>query len=231
MTEQRDCEMYIDGDGVPFWMMELAIRNTRARFKTVRVRVYKDWTNTGNHRLMESLWALKVDLVQVTPHATLKNGTDIAIAVDAVETHHMSPTQSVALVGNDGDFTALARHLKHKGITVIGFGATDASEQLGDACAQFVRFDTVTRAPSSCFGRDPQLDDKIADVIADCVDEHGWTPLVRFGYVVLNKYGIRPKDVGAKTWSHYFRSNQTFECAIAENGYASVRAKLLSHAA
>jgi hypothetical protein len=111
MNEVSSCAVYIDGDGIPFWLMEQAVESVRQQVEHVTVKAYKDWTQPAGQRLIDSLWGLGATLVQVTQQAKLKNGTDIAMVVDAVDDFHSSPSDAVALLGNDSDFTALALYL------------------------------------------------------------------------------------------------------------------------
>lgn len=223
VIEDGGCAMYVDGDGVPFWLMELAIRDVRARCADVQVRAYKDWTNPGNNRLMVSLWGLGVDLVQVNPHAGLSNGTDIAIAVDAVDTHHLDPTGWVALVSNDGDFTSVANYLRRKSVGVLGYGASDASTRLAEACDRFVRFDSASRARIDPASPERCLDDAVAEVVAECAAEDGWTPLDKFGFAIRARYGLSTKDTGTRSWSKYFASCPAYECVREASGFTRVR--------
>jgi hypothetical protein len=223
MVEDGGCAICIDGDGVPFWLMELAIRDVRARHDHVQVRAYKDWTNPGNNRLMVSLWGLGADLVQVNPHAGLSNGTDIAIAVDVVDTHHLAPTRWVALVSNDGDFTSIASYLRRKDVGVVGYGASDASAQLADECDHFVRFDSASRTRTDQASSERGIEDAVAEVVSECAGRDGWTPLDKFGFAVRARYGLSPKDAGARSWSKYFDSCPAYDCAREASGFTKVR--------
>jgi hypothetical protein len=223
--------MYIDCDGVPFWMMEQAIGDVREQFEDVTVRAYKDWTNPGNNRLMVSLWALDVALAQVTPHAGLKNGTDIAIAVEVVDALTQSPTDAVALVGNDGDFAPLVNYLRRKGARVLGFGSRDASASLATACDSFLRFDSTTRAPVTGAPPAKELDELIAEVMASCADADGWTRLDRFGFAIRAKHGLGAKDTGCRSWIAYLRRNARFECLRELSGLPRARAVSSGHRA
>lgn len=222
MEQIASCAMYVDGDGVPFWLIEQAVRDVRQRCSAANVRAYKDWTNPGNQRLMTSLWEIGVDLVQVTPHAGLANGTDIAITVDAVDTLHSAPSDAVALVGNDGDFTSLAKFLRRMGVQVLGYAARDASTVLAQECDHFTRYDSSTRAPIAPAPSRP-IENLIAETVRECADQTGWVGLDKLGYVLRATHGLQAKDTPARSWSAYFRTNPGFECHRTVNGYASVR--------
>lgn len=214
--------MYIDGDGVPYWLIEHAVRDIRERSSHVSARAYKDWTNSGNQRLMTSLWAIDVDLVQVSPHAGLSNGTDIAIAVDAVDGLHLAPTESVAIVGNDGDFTTLAQYLRRKGVYVLGYASRDASAALAQACDHFTRYDATTRSPATPTTHRP-LDEIIAETIQNCAGHSGWVGLDRLGYALRASHGLQAKDVGKRSWSAYFKTTTGFEYHCQPSGHPTVR--------
>lgn len=222
MTEIGSCAVYIDGDGVPYWLIEHAMRDLRERSSHVSARAYKNWTDPGNQRLMTSLWAIDVDIVQVSPHAGLSNGTDIAIAVDAVDTLHRARTEAVAIVGNDGDFSTLAHYLRRKGVRVLGYASRDASAALARECDHFTRYDSTTRAPASPTTTKP-LDEVIAETIQNCAGHAGWVSLDKLGHALRATHGLQAKDVGKRSWSAYFESTNGFEYHRRPSGNPAVR--------
>lgn len=222
MDKPTSCAMYVDGDGVPFWLVEQAVRDVRQRCDSVTIRAYKDWTDPGNQRLMYSLWGLDVDLAQVTPHAGLSNGTDIAIAVDAVNTLHLAPTDAVALVGNDGDFSTLARFLRSAGAQVLGYASRDASVALAQQCDHFIRYDATDRAPIAARPT-RSMEELIIGAVERCAAHDGWAGLDKLGYDLRSTHGLQAKDTGAKSWSTYFRTHPGFVCRRRRNGHTSVR--------
>lgn len=223
MQDFISCAMYIDCDGVPFWLIEHAVSDIRSRCSDVRIHAYKDWTNPGYNRLMNSLWDLGAEVVQVTPHAGLSNSTDIAIAVDVVDALHTSPTQAVALVGNDGDFTAIARYLDRKDVLVVGYGSTDASTVLANSCDQFVHFNPHTRAAIAPGTSAGAIGDLVADTITRCAAADGWVSLDKFGWDIRVTHGLSSKDAGARNWSTYLAGSPRFEWARDADGWAKVR--------
>ena len=77
------------------------------------------------------------------------NGTDIALAIDAVELMINEPVDEVALVTSDCDFLPLVARLREMGAVVLGFGQRGKSAR--DPAADYLRvydeFSVIDGAP------------------------------------------------------------------------------------
>ncbi|MBD3165298.1 NYN domain-containing protein [bacterium] len=85
-------------------------------------RAYADWKQFG--RQVEYLLSLGIKTVQAPSYRLQgRNGTDIQMAVEAIELlHHHPELHSFILVTGDSDFNALVLALKEHGRRVIGVG-------------------------------------------------------------------------------------------------------------
>ncbi|ALG14545.1 hypothetical protein AOZ06_39535 [Kibdelosporangium phytohabitans] len=102
-------------------------------------RAYADWADTRFGRYQAVLERNGVDLVQIGHGPARKNGADIRMTVDAMETLITHPTvEAFVLVTGDSDFSPLVTKLREFGKHVIGVGAeTAASVRLVSVCSEY----------------------------------------------------------------------------------------------
>ncbi len=77
-----------------------------------------------------------------------KNGTDIALAIEAMEIVHAGAVEAIAIVSGDSDFAPLARKLTASGVLAIGIGHTGASSGLQRAFDHFVSLSAAPSVPA-----------------------------------------------------------------------------------
>lgn len=111
----------------------------RAYGPTTTRRAYADWSDPRFRRYQHDLERNGVDLVQIGHGPARKNGADIRIAVDAMETLITHPAvEAFVLVTGDSDFSPLVSKLREFGKHVIGVGAeTAASARLVSVCSEY----------------------------------------------------------------------------------------------
>ncbi|MFZ4782744.1 MAG: NYN domain-containing protein, partial [Armatimonadaceae bacterium] len=118
-------------------MLQAILDSTNGRI--IVKRAYADWGYCRDYR--SDLLDNATEPVQ-TFHLTQrgKNGADIRIAIDAMETalRHSEITH-VAIVSGDSDFTPLVMKLRELGRHVIGLGVrANSSAYLAKACDAFI---------------------------------------------------------------------------------------------
>lgn len=111
----------------------------RAYGPTTTRRAYADWSDPRFGRYQQALERNGVDLVQLGHGSGRKNGADIRMAVDAMETLITHPAvEAFVLVTGDSDFSPLVARLREFGKDVIGVGAeTAASARLVSVCSEY----------------------------------------------------------------------------------------------
>lgn len=111
----------------------------RAYGPTTTRRAYADWSDPRFGRYQQALDRNGVDLVQIGHGPGRKNGADIRMAVDAMETLITHPAVGAfVLVTGDSDFSPLVSRLREFGKHVIGVGAeTAASARLVSVCSEY----------------------------------------------------------------------------------------------
>lgn len=115
---------------------------TRSARKPVRTRRAGAGEGTDLVRFSRYQHALErngVDLLQIGHGPERKNGADIRMAVDAMETLIVHPeVEAFVLVSGDSDFSALVSKLREFGKHVIGVGAeTAVSARLVSVCSEY----------------------------------------------------------------------------------------------
>jgi hypothetical protein len=115
---------------------------------TIINRAYGNWARYGQFQRV--LHESAIDLVQMFPVASAKNGADIRMAADAIADRFLhSDLTHVMIVSTDSDFTGLAKRLRELGTTVIGVGGKATTSAWRHACHDFRYFDDVLRAPQA----------------------------------------------------------------------------------
>lgn len=111
---------------------------------TIR-RAYADWADPRFGRYQNALERNGIDLVQIGHGPARKNGADIRMAVDAMETLIVHPrVDAFVLVSGDSDFSPLVAKLREHGKHVIGVGAeTAASARLVAVCSEYKLFGSI----------------------------------------------------------------------------------------
>ncbi|MBV2365183.1 NYN domain-containing protein [Streptomonospora nanhaiensis] len=105
---------------------------------------YADWSRFGGHQ--HKLAMNGIDMIHIAPAgAAGKNGADIRMAVDAVETVFIHPALEVfVLVTGDSDYSALVGRLREHGKYVVGVGTeSNASRRLVSVCSEYKYWGTL----------------------------------------------------------------------------------------
>lgn len=110
-------------------------------------RAYADWGYFKDYR--SDLLQQGIEPVQVFAASRdregWKNGADIRIAIDAIETAFRAPEiTDFVLVSGDSDFLSLVNRLRENGKTVWGMGLrTSSSQYLMKSCDHFILYEDI----------------------------------------------------------------------------------------
>ena len=126
----------VDCDNTTPEILEHALRVV-AQFGRVVVR-----RGYGNHATLANKWQDALVKLAFTPclqyqYAAGKNTSDIALALDAMETMFDSRADTFCLVTSDSDFAYLCRKLRERGATVHIVGEAKTPDALRNASDQF----------------------------------------------------------------------------------------------
>jgi hypothetical protein len=103
---------------------------------TVR-RIYGNWAHGSMTGWQTAIAHYALTPVQHAHPVVGKNGSDIAMAIDALDLWY-SGLDQFCLVSSDADFTPLALRLRERGSLVIGIGRPETSDGYQKACTVFI---------------------------------------------------------------------------------------------
>lgn len=117
----------------------------RAYGSTTIRRAYADWSDWRFHRYGQALERNGIDQQQIGHGPAHKNGADIRMAVEAMETLFIhASVGAFVLVTGDSDFSPLVSKLREFGKHIIGIGAeAAASAQLVSACTEYILWGSI----------------------------------------------------------------------------------------
>ena len=151
-----------------------AILDYASSFGTVALsRAYADWSVPTNASYKSQLVNRAIDLVQLFPASSTKNGADIRLAVDVIDDMFRLPDIThVVIVAGDSDYIPLVQRCKRLGRVVVGIGVQGSTSQaLVAALDEFETYDAILRdepalepvaAPAKAVGKPVVGDDAAA---------------------------------------------------------------------
>lgn len=127
------------------------IINTLSELGVVRVRkAYADWVVNRDYR--ESLLSYGIELIEKPSLNTEgKNGADIKLTIDAVETAITNPNiNTFAIVSGDSDFLSLIQKLRENGkYVIILSGEAFTSKLIIKNCDEFISYELIANIRKS----------------------------------------------------------------------------------
>ncbi|MFP4078448.1 MAG: NYN domain-containing protein [Candidatus Izemoplasmataceae bacterium] len=216
--------MMIDGENISSNEIENVFNETSNYGSIIIGNLYfNDKTNQG--------WKEIVNQYALSPKlhynvANKKNGSDIALAVDAMNVMHKGNVDTVFIVSSDSDFTALAKELKANGITVYGIGKEKSPDALKNVYSKFITFEVLDAQDKS-----EQLDDEdisseedlkaIKNSIRDIIITNQTNDrliLSELGKLLNNKMpSFDPRKYGAQSLSNLIRLLDGIDLEIDKN--------------
>lgn len=117
-------------------------------------RVYGNWAAPAMQRWQEM--ATRYGMIPKHQHLPVsgKNGTDIALVVDAMDIFY-SGIRRFCLASGDSDYTPLVRRLVEQGCVVVVIGRSDTALTLQQACTVFIPIEQLQ--PASVRGKTPPV--------------------------------------------------------------------------
>ena len=135
-TQEGRVAVLVDCDNVSPETLEYALRVVAQFGRVVLRRGY------GNHSTLANKWQSALVSLAFTPclqyqYASGKNTSDIALALDAMETMFDDRADIFCLVTSDSDFAHLCRKLRERGATVYIVGEAKTPDALRNSSDQF----------------------------------------------------------------------------------------------
>ncbi len=144
-------------------------------------RIYGNLNNLKNWKKVIDDKAFKALYIA---NSKAKNGSDIAMTVDAMDLLLNPNINGFCIVSSDSDFTHLATRIRESGKYVLGFGEEKSLEILRNACNDFIVLDTTTAQKSTeekvyqnKLGDNQSTIDKVKNIIELLPSKDGWTHL------------------------------------------------------
>ncbi|WNH49193.1 NYN domain-containing protein [Stenotrophomonas aracearum] len=135
-SQETAVAILIDCDNVPPDIVDFALRMAA---QAGRVTVRRGYGNTNT---LGKSWEQALVRQAFTPclqfqYASKKNTSDIALALDALETLFDKRADTFCLVTSDSDFAYLCRKLRERGANVYIVGEAKTPDALRNACDRF----------------------------------------------------------------------------------------------
>jgi hypothetical protein len=187
----------------------------------------KDWTSPHhkdwNKKLLEKYG---IEPIQVFSYKTGKNTADLRIVRGAMEIMSSSVVDTVAIVSGDSDFIDLARTIKSKGFTAIGFGESTIKEPIRNSYSKF--FELPLKVNNKKIDtKDPVS--LLKDAIKNQNDENGYVYVAQIGSYLQNKdSSFNAKNYGANSWGDIIKKyDNYFEVSYADSKRSAMIVKVI----
>ena len=209
-----------------------------AKFGEASVRrIYGDFSGTRLKSWADILAKHAIIPQQQFAYTTGKNGSDIALVIDAMDLLHSGRFDGFCLVSSDSDFTRLAGRIREQGVDVFGFGEQKTPESFRQACRRFIYTENLlqeARVLESDAGKATKplrpasaVVPLLRKALAQMDSEDGWVRLSALGQRLDNTTtDFDPRTYGYRKLSDLVRETDAFEVSQPEGGALRVRLKV-----
>lgn len=181
----RRIALLIDADNVAPMLVPPALdRLAQCGIVSLR-RAYGDWSVRAGWR--DTLYKHAIRAIHQPALNDHKNGSDIALAIDAMDLLHEGTADAFAILSSDCDFAPLMIRLRQAGHDVYGLGEAKATAALQLACTRFFE----VGSESGCARQEQRAEKEeptLESVARQCV-ENNVTDVGRIG-AELHRQGI-----------------------------------------
>ena len=200
-------------------------------------RIYGDFSGPRLKPWADILAKHAIIPQQQFAYTTGKNGSDIALVIDAMDLLHSGRFDGFCLVSSDSDFTRLASRIREQGIDVFGFGEQKTPESFRQACRRFIYTENLlqeARALEPEAGKVTKplrpasaVVPLVRKALAQTDSEDGWVRLSTLGQRLANMASdFDPRTYGFRKLSDLVRETDSFEVSQTEGGPLRVRLKV-----
>ena len=234
--DERRVALFIDADNAPALYIDVILAELARHGPGCIRRAYGNWKSD---RL--NSWEAVLNLHAIQPMHQIdytkgKNATDLALAIDVMDTLYSREIDVFAIASSDCDFTPLATRLQAAGKRVIGFGERKTPVALVNACSTFLYLEQETAGDTaeeiaSVAPRDAKAlkgDARLMNLLRNAVhaaeDDQGWAPLAKAGALIGNQASFDSRNYGFKKLVDLFDAIDLFE-VTRRDGHPFVRDK------
>ena len=105
MNENINIAVLIDGDNIPSANVKEMMEEIAKYGNPTLKRIYGDWTRPGLNKWKNLLLENAITPIQQYGYTTVKNATDSAMIIDAMDILYSDIVDGFCLVSSDSDFT------------------------------------------------------------------------------------------------------------------------------
>ena len=139
--DSKRVAVLIDGENFPAALADRLFANIALLGNSIIRRVYGGSAAMANWREQARQHG-----IALREGVSGRNAADMHLAIEAMDLLHRGRIEVFCIVSSDSDFTALVRRLREDGVTVNGFGASNATAGFKQACDTFVTLNGTTPA-------------------------------------------------------------------------------------
>ncbi|CAA6694951.1 MULTISPECIES: NYN domain-containing protein [unclassified Lentimonas] len=234
-TKDTIC-LLIDADNSPAAKINFIIEEL-ASYGVVNIRrAYGNWTKRALHGWEKVLHDHAIQPIQLFDMVKGKNGTDIALVIDAMDILYTKEVQTFAIASSDCDFTPLIMRLRAEGKKVIGFGGQNTPAPFINGCTKFLYLDEDAAAKArrksykvsaAELKENTKLMQTLITAVETLADHDGWADLAPVGSHISNQGPFDHRTYGFARLRDLFGALDTFEVKTAQqNNQISYRVRL-----
>ena len=184
--------VFVDGDNISAAYADEIMAIARKSGRPDLLRVYADAVRKPQWR--------KVPGFKSVDAGAAKNGADLLLCIDVMDTAHVGGFDTFVVVSDDGDFTHLALRLRERGIRVIGVGTQDAKKCLGACFTAFEPLKSTVKAKDCNAG---EIEAKVIAVIKEHAHPDGGLPIQQLGLRMSQIHALTKKNIPESGWAKY----------------------------
>jgi uncharacterized LabA/DUF88 family protein len=228
---KQNIALLIDADNSPAAKIDFIISEL-ATYGVVNIRrAYGNWTKQALRGWQNVLHEYAIQPIQLFDMVKGKNGTDMALLIDAMDMLYTKDVQGFGLVSSDCDFTPLIMRLRADGKQVIGFGGQNTPEPFISSCTKFLYLDEVgpeqtepqkVQKSVEQLKRNTTLMTTLRAAVGAAADDEGWARLGPVGSHISNQGPFDHRTYGFKKLSDLFAAIDLFEVRQVKSGRQTV---------
>ena len=220
-NSQNNIALLIDADNAPAAKIDFIIAEL-ASYGVVNIRrAYGNWKKPELAAWEKVLHEYAIQPIQHFDLVKGKNGSDMALLIEALDILYTKDVGTFCLVSSDCDFTPLVLRLRADGKQVIGFGEKKSAEPFVASCTRFLYLNENLSAKAStaagpkerakCLKHDATLMNILRNAVEANAGDEGWAALGGVGNHISNQGSFDSRNYGFSKLSDLFNAIDFFE--------------------
>lgn len=144
MEHEKRIAILIDSDNISPKYLRSILDEMSTYGRITYRRIYGDWSAQNLSSWKKPLLNTGFLQIQQSRYTGIKNSTDAAMIIDAMDILYGGSVDVFCLVTSDSDFSRLAIRLREAGTEVIGMGERKATSSFVASCTIFKYLDVLT---------------------------------------------------------------------------------------